>query len=70
MGLFVIFVLLVVSISAGIAVGLGHTPRPRLLGYILVGMGLIVASNTVSAWARVLPGIFGIATVQRYDCFD
>ncbi len=58
------FVLLVAVISAGISIGLGYSPRPRAFGWVLFVAGLIVAILTVYRWAQVLPGIFGVATLN------
>jgi hypothetical protein len=63
-GALLVFLLLVLSISGGIATGLGYTPRSRLLGWVLCIGGTVVAVLTVDWWATILPGIFGIATLN------
>jgi hypothetical protein len=63
-GWFFLFLLLIVVISGGIATGLGYSPRPRPLGWVLFTVGTGVAVFTVDRWAKVLPGIFGIATLN------
>jgi hypothetical protein len=64
MGWFILFLSLIVVISSGIATGLGYSPRPRPLGWALFIVGGIVGIFTVDGWARVLPGVFGIATLN------
>jgi len=61
---FFLLLFLIVVISGGLATGLGFSPRPRPFGWILFTVGLIVGAITVDRWARVLPGIFGIATLN------
>ena len=63
-GWFFLFLLLIVVISGGIATGLGYSPRPRPLGWVLFVAGVGVGVFTVDRWAKVLPGIFGIATLN------
>ena len=63
-GWFFLFLLLIVVISGGIATGLGYSPRPRPLGWVLFIVGLGIGAFTVDRWAKVLPGIFGIATLN------
>ncbi len=63
-GWFFLFLLLIVVISGGIATGLGYSPRPRPVGWVLIIVGLGAATFTVDRWAKVLPGIFGIATLN------
>ena len=59
-----LFLLLIVVISGGIATVLGYSPRPRPLGWVLFTVGTGVAAFTVDRWAKVLPGIFGITTLN------
>lgn len=63
-GWFFVFLLLIVVISGGIATGLGYSPPPRPLGWVLFIVGTGVAAFTVDKWARVLPGVFGVATLN------
>src|SRR5947209_2184062 len=65
-GWFFLFLLLIVVISGGIATGLGYSPRPRPLGWVLFFGGVGVGAFTVDRWAKVLPGIFGIATLNGF----
>ncbi|MGI9071125.1 MAG: hypothetical protein ACR2JB_07360, partial [Bryobacteraceae bacterium] len=62
--LFVLFLVLIVIISGGLATLLGHTARPRPLGWVFFIAGSVIAAVTVDHWARVLPGIFGVATLN------
>ena len=59
-----LFFLLVVAISSGIAVGLGYSSRPRPLGWLLFTAGAVIAILTVCKWANALPAIFGVATLN------
>lgn len=63
-GWFFLFLLLIVVISGGIATGLGYSPRPRPVGWVLFIVGLGAGAFTVDRWAKVLPGIFAIATLN------
>ena len=63
-GYFLLFFVLVVIISGGIATSLGHTARPRFLGWVLFTAGSITATLTERRWALALPGIFGLATLN------
>lgn len=63
-GWFFLFLLLIVGISGGITTGLGYSSRPRPVGWVLFIVGFGVGAFTVARWAKVLPGIFGIATLN------
>jgi hypothetical protein len=63
-GSYFLFLLLMVLTSSGVVIALGYASRPRGLGCILFALGSILATLTVNAWARILPGIFGIATLN------
>jgi hypothetical protein len=63
-GWFLLFLLLIVLISGGVATVLGYTPRPQLFGWATLIIGTIVAIITVDRWAAVLSGIFAVATVN------
>ncbi len=59
-----LLLLLIMSIGGGALTALGYTPRPRAFGWVLGLGGYIAAILTVDQWARALPGIFGLATVN------
>jgi hypothetical protein len=63
-GWFFLLWFLIAVISGGLVTGLGYSLRPRPFGWILFGVGLIVGATTVDKWARVLPGMFGMATLN------
>jgi hypothetical protein len=63
-GWLLIFFLLIVMISAGMTITVGYSVRPRLLGLALFAVGWIGAIAGVDGWSRVLPSIFGIATLN------
>ena len=50
--------------AGGLATLVGYTPRSRLFGWIFFVAGASVAVMTVNKWAQVLPGIFGVATLN------
>lgn len=60
----VLFFLLIAVISGGLVAGLGYGGRPRPFGWILFIGGSVLAMLTVDRRARVLPGIFGAATLN------
>src|SRR5208283_1705496 len=62
-GFFLFFVLSTV-ISAGLGVGLGYSPRPRALGWVLFIGGSVVAVLTIHLWAKMLPAVFGMGTMN------
>jgi hypothetical protein len=51
-------------ISGGAVITLGYAPRSRPLGLVLFIAGYIAAAFTVDRWAKALPGIFGVATLN------
>lgn len=63
-GWFFLFCLLMVIISGGIATVLGYTPRSQAFGWVVLSIGVSVAMITINKWGQVLPGIFGIATLN------
>ena len=63
-GWFFLFLLLIGVISGELSTGLGYSPRPRPLGWILFMAGVTIAALTVDKWARIIPGVFGIATLN------
>jgi hypothetical protein len=64
LGSFLLFFVLMVVISGGLETGLGYTPRPWPLGWALFVSGTTAAVLTVDRWAKALPGIFGVATLN------
>jgi hypothetical protein len=59
-----IFLALVISISGGIAIALGYTPRSRVLGLPLFLTATTAAVYTVDRWARGLGVVFGTAALN------
>src|SRR5438105_3292007 len=49
---------------AGIAISLGATPRPRIVGLICFVLGLGAGVGTLEIWKPVLPGLFALATLN------
>ena len=63
-GSFLLFFAWMIAISGGIMICLGYGTRPRPLGWVLFIAGSVAAIVTVDRWAKALPGIFGVATLN------
>jgi FtsH-binding integral membrane protein len=64
LGAYVLFLLLLICIAAGLIISFGNTPRPKSLGWITFIAGYGLAVWTVPRWARILPGVFGPAALN------
>ena len=64
MGWFFLLVILMITIAGGVTTVLGYTPPRQSFGWVFLIAGSIVGILTVDRWAPVLPGIFGVATLN------
>ena len=61
---FLLLGVLLVAISSGALIALGDTSRPKPLGWLLAGAGVLLAITTVNVWARGLPVLFACAILN------
>jgi FtsH-binding integral membrane protein len=64
LGAYVLFLLLLICIAAGLIISFGNTRRPKPLGWITFIAGYVLAVWTDPRWARILPGVFGPAALN------
>jgi hypothetical protein len=50
--------------SAGVVMALGYSPRPRIMGWLVLILSVGVGVWSMKYWARTLPGILGCATLN------
>jgi hypothetical protein len=50
--------------AAGVVVAFGYSPRPRIVGWLILIPSFGVCVWSMKYWARMLPGILGCATLN------
>ena len=50
--------------AAGVVVAFGYSPRPRIVGWLVLILSVGVGVWSMKYWARTLPGVLGCATLN------